>query len=95
MDEEKRKSRAVIINEWIVLTGFVCILFGGCVITYFITIENINSCTSDPLKYYSNKILNNENISYSSAHILFFVNKSDEYASKTVDIDLPLSNKNK
>jgi hypothetical protein len=87
---EKTKNRAVIINQWIVLIGFVCILFGGCVITGHIIIEKLNKCTSDTTSYLADKFMKEENISYSNARIYFYIEEGDLTPSKIVDVELNL-----
>lgn len=75
----------------ILLISFIAILFGAGVIIYFLIINNINSCTSNPLKYQADILARENNFSYSYAHFGVYKDKTDLVASATKELDLSKS----
>lgn len=55
--------------DWLGLLGILIMVIGGSLITYYITTESINKCTSDPLKYTSNTLAGEGNYSYVQLYI--------------------------
>jgi len=80
------------IANLLLLICFIGILFGGCVVTYFLIIDNINSCTSNPLKYYADKIVEENNLTYEYISFNIYTNRYDLIPAKSVQIDLEKSN---
>lgn len=87
-EEGQQKSRKVIINEWIILIAFLMIFIGGSIISSYFIINKINKCTSNPAKYLVQEMMEQKNVSYSNARILFYLEDTDLFASETVDIEL-------
>ena len=72
----------------LILICFAGILFGGCIITYFIIIDRVQSCTSNPLKYEADRISHEENLTYSYITFNLYINKYDVIPIKSIKIDL-------
>jgi len=66
--------------------AFISILIGGGLLTYYYIVYNINSCTSDPLKYSLTRLQDSENYSY--VKIYFYQNYYDEVAVKQYEFNL-------
>jgi hypothetical protein len=83
--------------NFIYLICFIAVSFGALTIGYFLISDNINHCTSNPLKYYADKISISENISYNYISFNIYYDKYDIIPVKSVKIDLtkssiPISN---
>jgi len=59
-------------NDWLLLIGFFLILISLCVFLSYYILYNINSCTTDPLKYATNKIKENTDADYITGSISIF-----------------------
>ena len=46
-------------ENYLILIGYLFIIFGLCIMTYYFTTEKINSCTSDPFGYSIEFVKNN------------------------------------
>ena len=72
----------------LLLISFIGILLSGCIITSYYIINDIHSCTSNPLKYQADKISHDENFNYSYITFNLYTNSYDSIPIKSVQIDL-------
>ena len=74
-------------TDWIGLFALLLMVIGGGVLTFYYTTYEINSCTSDPLKYTINK-MTNESYNYVSLDV--YKSRTDTFpiASRTIDLEL-------
>ena len=79
-------------SDWLMLFIFCLVLASGCVITYYIIISNIDSCTSNPLKYYADKISHEENFTYEYISFNIYNKKYDIIPIKSIQVDSTKSN---
>ena len=73
-------------SDWIGIFAIGMMLFGTAVISYFIITDKINDCTSDPLKFTVEKLVDDLNYSYVELEI--YENKGDLIPIKVKYIDL-------
>lgn len=70
----------------IIAIGFM--ILGGCLLTYYYLKIEINSCTSDPLKYAVEQIMEDENYTYSYISLNIYLSKEDNIPIKSFNLDL-------
>jgi len=76
------------IYDLILIIGFCLILIGGCLVTYLFIISKVNQCTSDPLKYATEKISNEYDFDYEYVLFEIYQNKNDLFPIQKKEIDL-------
>lgn len=81
-------------TDWIGLFALLLLVIGGFMVSYYYIVYEINSCTSNPLKYTSDRItMDNEN-NYSYVKIYIFSKKGDLLPLKVKELELYGENSN-
>ena len=79
------KWKDIINADWIGIIAILLIVISGCFFTYYLIINEINSCTADPLDY---AILKEINENYTYAKLNIYYNKEDLVPIKTIEKNL-------
>ena len=79
------KGKDIINADWIGIIAILLIVISGCFFTYYLIINEINSCTADPLDY---AILKEINEKYTYAELNVYYNKEDLVPIKTIEKNL-------
>lgn len=82
--------------DWLGFIGILVMLIGASLLSYYYIVNEINSCTRDPVKYTINEIIEDKNISWTYAEINLYANRDDQFpvASKIIDLN-PIKNNQK
>jgi len=72
------------------LIAFLFIVVGAVYIIYFLVTTELNSCTSDPLRYAADKIAREENANYTKIFLSIY---DRDIPIKLIEINLEKENK--
>lgn len=72
----------------LLLICFIGIFISGCIVTSYYIINDIQICTSNPLKYQADKLAKEGNFNYSYVHFGVYEDKFSIFALKTEELDL-------
>jgi len=56
-------------TDWVGLIALLLIVIGGGLVCYYYLVNEVNSCTANPVQYSINSFLDGEELNYSYAEI--------------------------